>query len=75
MTSKTLREKLRKLTAEERAELLGEFLPEVCRTVMSRPALMQRMMPKCQAMRSDPDIPGRMQAMMERMRHTMKGEK
>ena len=63
----TIRESILNLTVEERAQLMVEIGPDLCRAVMQTPDLMQRMMPRCEEMMQDADIQRIMRPMMERM--------
>jgi hypothetical protein len=66
-----LRDAILQLTPGERARLMAEVGPDLCRSVMANPALMMEMMPKCQEMMKDPEIMKAMRPMMERMMQGM----
>jgi hypothetical protein len=62
-----IRDAILQLTPDERARLMAEVGPELCRSMMGNPALMIEMMPGCQNMMKDPEVIKAMRPMMERM--------
>lgn len=63
----TIRESILNLTVEERAQVMAEVGPDLCRAVMETPDVMQRMMPRCQEMMQDTEIQRIIRPMMEQM--------
>lgn len=66
-----VRDAILQLTPEQRARLMAEVGPELCRSVMANPALMTEMMPKCQELMKDPEVMKAMRPMMEGMMRSM----
>lgn len=66
-----IRDAILQLTPEQRARLMTEVGPDLCRSVMGAPALMMEMMPRCQEMLRDPEVMKTMRPMMERMMQGM----
>lgn len=62
-----IREAILQLTAEQRARLISELAPDLCRSAMGNRALMIEMISGCQKMMHDPEIMKAMRPMMERM--------
>jgi hypothetical protein len=72
MTSvEEIRDAILQLTAEQRAQLMTEVGPDLCRSVMQNPEIMAQMMPRCEEMMMDPDVRKGMGPMMERMMANM----
>ena len=72
MTSvEEIRDAILLLTVEQRAQLMTEVGPDLCRSVMQNPEIMAQMMPRCEEMMIDPDIRKSMGPMMERMMKNM----
>lgn len=72
MTSvEEIRDAILQLTAEQRARLMREVGPDLCRSVMQNPEIMAQMMPRCEEMMMDPDVRKGMGLMMERMMANM----
>ncbi len=68
-----IRDAILQLTGEQRARLMAEVGPDLCRSVMQNPEIMAQMMPRCEEMMMDPDLRKIMSPMMERMMKNMMG--
>lgn len=66
-----IRDAILQLTPEQRADLMTQVGPDLCRSMMGSPALMMEMMPRCQEMMKDPEVMKAMRPMMERMMQNM----
>ncbi len=74
MERQTLREEIQKLTPEERAELVMDFLPDICEALKANPARMAPMMARCRERMADVAARGSWPAAMaEMMRGAMGG--
>jgi hypothetical protein len=69
-----IRKAILQLTPEQRAQLMTEVAPDLCRSVMQNPEIMAQVMPSCQeTMMKNPDLMKAMRPMMERMMQSMTG--
>lgn len=71
MNAEAIRKELQNLSPEERAQILKDLMPELCRMIMSDPVLMQQMMPRCQEMMRDQRAAPFMRPMMEQIMKNM----
>ncbi|NWG13453.1 MAG: hypothetical protein HXY20_07975 [Acidobacteria bacterium] len=68
-----IRNAIRNLSAEDRARLIAELGPELCRAAVQAPGFMERMMPQCEEMMRDPELQKLMRPMFQRMMERMMG--
>lgn len=73
MDFEAIRDAVRNLSEADRARLMAELGPELCRSVMQSPDFMERMMPRCEEMMQDPEVRKFMYPMMQRMMPWMMG--
>jgi DNA-binding transcriptional regulator YbjK len=67
MDVETIRDAIRNLSGADRARLMAEVGPDLCRAAMQTPDVVERMMPRCEEMMQDPEIQRFMHFMMQRM--------
>lgn len=65
MNANTIREELKKLSPEERVQVLVEFMPEFCRAVIDNPAIRRQMMSLCGQMQQHGEPVGAMGTMWQ----------
>ena len=66
-----IRDAILQLTPEQRARLMAEVGPDLCRSVMGNPALMMEVMSGCGKMMRGPEFMKAMRPMMEHMMANM----
>ena len=74
MTSvEDIREAILALTSQDKARLMAEVGPDLCRSVVENPESMKQMFPRCEEMMRDPDVQKVMRPMMEQMFRNVMG--
>ena len=68
MDVEAIRDAIQNLSEADRARLMAEVGPDLCRAVMQTPDVVERMMPRCEEMMQDhPEVRRFMRFMMQRM--------